>query len=259
MTDYVVAARSNSKGGIKGDKAGDQTGHEVEVHTLASSGTWKKILRPCKNADIMVRQAYNAAANDYIGYAQDNRLSLYNRAKSAGWDVSKIRNACDCDCSSLIAVLANCAGYHVISTMTTYNEVSTLANAGFTVMTYRQLSLRPGDVLWRDSHTAIYVGTSKTYSGAVKKSVSQIAQEVIDGKWGNGDERKKRLQASGYDYGAIQSEVNRMLSGNKTVSQIAQEVIDGRWGNGDERKKRLQAAGYDYNAIQKVVNTIFKR
>ena len=44
------------------------------------------------------------------------------------------------------------------------------------------------------------------------KSVEAIAREVINGKWGNGDDRKKRLQAAGYDYSAVQRKVNKLLS-----------------------------------------------
>lgn len=44
-----------------------------------------------------------------------------------------------------------------------------------------------------------------------KKSITEIAKEVISGKWGNGDDRKKRLKAAGYDYTAVQKEVNRLL------------------------------------------------
>jgi|GEM_PF-903806 len=44
-----------------------------------------------------------------------------------------------------------------------------------------------------------------------KKSNEDIAREVIRGDWGNGDERKKRLSAAGYDYAAVQKIVNRML------------------------------------------------
>lgn len=44
-----------------------------------------------------------------------------------------------------------------------------------------------------------------------KKSVDELAKEVIAGKWGNGDERKKKLIAAGYDYAAIQRMVNKLL------------------------------------------------
>ena len=46
-----------------------------------------------------------------------------------------------------------------------------------------------------------------------KKTVKQIAQEVIWGKWGNGAERKAKLTAAGYNYDEVQSMVNKLLKG----------------------------------------------
>lgn len=49
----------------------------------------------------------------------------------------------------------------------------------------------------------------KTATSTVKKkSVDEIAKEVIAGKWGNGDARKKALTDAGYDYSAVQARVN---------------------------------------------------
>ena len=45
-----------------------------------------------------------------------------------------------------------------------------------------------------------------------KKSIDTLAKEVIAGKWGNGEERKQKLTAAGYDYNAVQKRVNEMLS-----------------------------------------------
>lgn len=42
------------------------------------------------------------------------------------------------------------------------------------------------------------------------KSVDELAREVLQGKWGNGEERKKRLEAAGYDYAAVQKKVNQL-------------------------------------------------
>ncbi len=42
------------------------------------------------------------------------------------------------------------------------------------------------------------------------KSVDELAREVLQGKWGNGEERKKRLGAAGYDYAAVQKKVNQL-------------------------------------------------
>ncbi len=51
---------------------------------------------------------------------------------------------------------------------------------------------------------------------AKKKTVLQVAREVIDGKWGNGDDRRKRLAKAGYDYDAVQKKVNELLADKDT-------------------------------------------
>lgn len=98
---------------------------------------------------------------------------------------------------------------------------------------------------------------------AKKKTVDQVAQEVINGSWGNGDDRKRRLKAAGYDYNAVQNAVNAKLSGGShtqpvakrpSLDDVARAVIRGDYGNGDERRRRLEAAGFNYNAVQARVN-----
>lgn len=42
----------------------------------------------------------------------------------------------------------------------------------------------------------------------------QVAKEVIEGKWGNGKVRKDKLTKAGYDYNAVQTLVNKMITGN---------------------------------------------
>lgn len=97
-------------------------------------------------------------------------------------------------------------------------------------------------------------GTSTTTN---KKSIDVIADEVIAGKWGNGNDRKANLEKAGYNYQEVQNKVNEKLgvsTSKKSNETIANEVIAGKWGNGQERKERLTQAGYDYDAIQKIVN-----
>ena len=43
------------------------------------------------------------------------------------------------------------------------------------------------------------------------KTVDELAYEVINGKWGNGAARKKKLTAVGYDYDAVQKRVNELM------------------------------------------------
>lgn len=94
-------------------------------------------------------------------------------------------------------------------------------------------------------------------SAPEKKTVDELADEVIAGKWDNGAERERLFTAAGYDYNAVQKRVNEKLY-KKTVDEIAVEVIAGLWGNGAERKERLNEAGYDYSEVQRKVNEILK-
>lgn len=57
-----------------------------------------------------------------------------------------------------------------------------------------------------------------TTNKTIKKSVDVIAQEVIDGKWGNGDDRKAKLEKEGYNYKEVQNKVNEILSKKKVKS-----------------------------------------
>ena len=63
------------------------------------------------------------------------------------------------------------------------------------------------------SKVAAYLGTTAAVTNpkpTAKKTIEQVAQEVLAGKWGNGDTRKQKLKAAGYDYNAVQSKVNEL-------------------------------------------------
>lgn len=122
----------------------------------------------------------------------------------------------------------------------------------------RKNTLEAAGYNYSEVQAAVNAKLSGTAATTAKKSVSEIAKEVIAGKWGNGDDRKKKLTEAGYDYNAVQKEVNKQMSGSsgKSVTELAKEVIAGKWGNGEERKKKLTAAGYDYAAVQKKVNEL---
>ena len=53
--------------------------------------------------------------------------------------------------------------------------------------------------------------TNGTKVYPLEKTIDQLAREVISGKWGNGEERKRRLTNAGYDYYAIQRRVNELI------------------------------------------------
>ena len=100
---------------------------------------------------------------------------------------------------------------------------------------------------------------------STKKSNEEVAKDVINGKYGNGDARKNQLEAEGYSYSEIQNIVNQMLSGSsskpsakKSIDEVAKAVIRGDYGNGPERKKKLEAEGYSYAQVQRKVNQLLK-
>lgn len=90
------------------------------------------------------------------------------------------------------------------------------------------------------------------------KSITTLAQEVIEGKHGSGDARKNSL---GDAYEEVQAMVNKLLSKSsspkpaapKSINKLAQEVIDGKHGSGDARKRSL---GGRYEEVQARVNQI---
>lgn len=60
-----------------------------------------------------------------------------------------------------------------------------------------------------DTYITTKSGTAVTTSS--KKSIDEIAREVIRGLWGNGQDRKNRITKAGYDYSAVQKRVNKLL------------------------------------------------
>lgn len=97
------------------------------------------------------------------------------------------------------------------------------------------------------------------------KSVDEVAQEVLQGTWGNGQERYDNLTNAGYDAQEVQNRVNSLLGGetssnsnnvNSDLDSVAQEVLQGLWGNGQDRFNNLENAGYDAQAVQDRVNSI---
>ena len=65
------------------------------------------------------------------------------------------------------------------------------------------------EAMMKKLQTAGFSAFITTEAGA-GKSVDELAREVLQGKWGNGAERKKRLEAAGYDYAAVQKKVNQL-------------------------------------------------
>lgn len=70
------------------------------------------------------------------------------------------------------------------------------------------------------------------------KSNVEIAKEVMAGKWGNGTERKKKLEAAGYNYAAVQAEVTKLVNGGSKgyKVQVTASALNVRAGAGTSYK-----------------------
>lgn len=241
----VGSARIDERGSIHGGMAGDQ-GKEVSVQEWYKHSQGWIVLRPLdkKVAEKIAVAMERACANQKIGYDQWQRGTLYAAASKVGFDPGKVNTAVETDCSALVRVCLAYAGIRV-GDFNTANEASVLMSTGafkkLTAAKYTQSAdyLERGDVLVTKTqgHTVVVLDNGAKVktpepAPAPKKTITQIAQEVIDGKWGNGETRKKKLQAAGYDYAAVQREVNRLLAAQPvyyvirpgdTLSQIARK------------------------------------
>lgn len=106
-----------------------------------------------------------------------------------------------------------------------------------------------------------FVSNSTPDSSIANKSVEELANEVISGKYGNGQDRVNVL---GSRYAEVQARVNAILSGKKEDSQpkpsvdiltLVKKTIRGDYGNGEARKNAL---GSNYDEVQKQVNLNYK-
>ena len=107
----------------------------------------------------------------------------------------------------------------------------------------------------------ILAGGGETSSGGSSQfvDIDDLARRVINGEFGNGDDRRNAL---GGNYDAVQARVNEMLGcgsssgdsgGGDDIESLAWAVINGDYGNGEERRQRL---GANYDAVQARVNEI---
>ena len=95
-----------------------------------------------------------------------------------------------------------------------------------------------------------------------KRTIEQLAYEVIEGLWGSGDSRKTALTQAGHNYNAVQDKVNEILNPPKPIPKppistlVAVDVINGDYGNGQNRVNALRRAGYNPDVIQNEVNRL---
>ena len=190
MSVKIGHASLDENNRISGGNAGDQTKKEVCIREWYNK-PWTSVIRPkdSSTAEKIATAMEQACTNDNIGYDQNQRTTLYTQAKAVNWDLSKITTACECDCSSLVAVCVNAAGISVSKDIYTGNEQSVLKATGkfdiYTDSKYVSSStnLKRGDILLGAGHTAIVLsnGTGVVTSKPAASNNSDVVYVVQRG------------------------------------------------------------------------------
>lgn len=219
MSVKIGHACIDERGKISGGAAGDQTGKEVCTRTWYANG-WGLVLRPksAAVAEQMAAACEAACANNSIGYDQGQRNSLNTQAAKVGYDLSRV-GACECDCSSLMAVCAQAAGVNIPYTSGNAPTTSTMKAAfsgtgQFDVLTNSKYLtsdayLQRGDVLVKPgSHTVMVLSNGSNVSAAnaaaVKEEYCTVNVRVLTkGKTGEDVRALQRLLiAAGFGCGS---------------------------------------------------------
>lgn len=214
MAVLIAHASSDENKSAKGGQAGDQTGKEVCIREWYNK-PWNVVIRftnttmANKVADCMEM----ACKNEQIGYDQLQRNTLLNKARKYNYNVSKVTEPCETDCSALVSVACMYAGIPE-STLTLNGNCATtrtlrqiLKSTGeveiYTTPLYTAKSdrLKRGDIVLKEgSHVAVVVKIDGNYKltstllkeGSVGESVKWLQAELnanganltIDGQFG---------------------------------------------------------------------------
>ena len=242
-------ACKNEHNTYKDGQAGDQT--KVEVYIRAwYNRPWNVILR-AKNKETRdkIAQAMEMACkNDMIGYSQNTRNTLWNDVKNNHFNPSKTTKAVNTDCSALVCVCCAYAGIPTRYLQIGNNSLTTstlrkylLSSSEFDAITEKEYLtsdkyLVRGDILlYEGHHTAVNIDDGIYANQDVQlKSINEVAQEVLDGKWGSGAERRARLTSSGYNYALVQARVNELIKERQSklpIIDLSHHNTVANWNN----------------------------
>ena len=178
--------------------------------------------------DIFSKTSKKASANYGIG--ADGRIGMYVEEKDRSWcssnganDHRTITIECASDLKPPYAI--NSKVYEALIDLCTdickrnnikepkwkadKSLIGKIDKQNMTVHRWFANKSCPGDYIY--NHLGQIAKEVNERLSTQKKSVDKIAREVINGLWGNGQERKDRLTKAGYDYSSIQRRVNELI------------------------------------------------
>lgn len=256
-------------GGVNGRK-GDQTGGEVRVGNWYQFG--QNVVLRCKDrpkARKMAKYIEAVAKNPHVGYGQADRLTLYYAWKKVGWDhPEKIADVCNTDCSQLVSTVCIAVGYNISPTNWTGSLKTALKGTGdFQVLTAAKWLTTPdyikaGDIILNEQTHVIMAledgpKAKAATQNATKKSISAVAQEIVEGKWGVIPSRTARLKAAGYtaaEIKKIQDKVDAIMEKLKKQTPLKKGVVTATAGlnvraDASKSARKLRALPYGTRVI----------
>lgn len=247
MSVLIAHASLDENKNIKGGKAGDQTGKEVCIRTWYSK-PWNVMIRfkDPQKAERVAQDMEWAADNQNLGYDQNQRNTALNKSRKFNYNLSKVNEPCECDCSSLVSIACMYAGVPESSLTLQGNCATTrtlrnlLKNTGlvdiYTTLPYlaKPDKLLRGDILLSEGHHVAVVTRANSPQDD-KKTAQEVAMEIVQGKgnWGNGTERRIKLIDAGYNPSIVQSYVNDLMKEKKAIDneRLIWDYLIRKFGN----------------------------
>lgn len=178
---------------------------------------------------------YSKKASSNYGIGSDGRIGMYVEEKDRSWCSSNSANdhraiTIECASDTKHPYAINSKVYNSLIELCTdickRNNIKELKWKGdktligkpdkqnMTVHRWFANKACPGDYIY-NRLGQIAKEVNAKLSPQLKNTIDELAHEVINGKWGNGEERKNRLIKAGYDYSAIQRRVNELIKKGK--------------------------------------------
>lgn len=184
MSVKIGHARIDENGRATGGESGDQNSKEIRIQNWYDGG-WAFLARP-KNpvaAEYIAAACEAGCANENLGYDQTGRNTGLQEAKKVNWDLSKILNPSEFDCSSFVTCCILAGGIQIWSggnAPTTRTLRKVLEQSGeFQILTDEKYLTGPdyvmrGDTLCKpDSHTVIVL----TDGDKARETIDEAADE----------------------------------------------------------------------------------
>lgn len=187
--DLLAEFSISETGGIDG-KPGDQTGRESSIHAYYEA--WDGILHYNGKADTVTSGPAASGGSSSSGASSDSGTA-YRVLAAPSLNVRTKR-------SSLRGEVVG-----------TIKQGKTVNLTSLKVNKYGNTWAKIASGSFKGRFVAVKFDGETLAVKAGTKSLDEIAQEVIAGKWGNGAARKDALIKKGYDYDAVQAKVNELL------------------------------------------------